>query len=681
MGTPPSSNRISLCCLCIVTMGCCGEDASEPKGSAMVAGKNRVCRDGVFAVLFVGFWVGMLVVGGMAFSKGDIKRLNGGMDDRGNFCGEGINSEYKYLYFPDPSNYHYRECIKNCWTKDEVSSIVGAGGNFCQKRRDSRTEGSSWSANNWQKLSTNIANGGCGPGLNSDEYYIPYAATSVLNICFPSFINETLQNAGKQQGQTTNSNMSKVKEFLSGPSTTISRLFDDVYNTFWVVIVAMIVAVVLGFGWCFCLKKAAGTFVWVSCALVMGATWGLTLFIYTDAQKRKDELSTYEGGAPASMERTANAVLILSYIMMAASVILLILLIFFRKRIQITIGVVKEASAAIGDMPFIIGYPIITFLLMLALMLWWVFVALFLASAGTNVDKEIDGKPGYKEYTFDDDLKKMIIYHLFGGLWTAQFILALSEIVIAGAVANWYWCKDKKDVGDSPVKDSFTMAIRYYLGSIALGSLIIAIIQMIRIIFEYIDYKIKNQEGLSDTVKKVWGYIACVFRCCLWCLEKCMKFINRNAYILIAVYGKGFCSSAKQAFFLILNNAARMAAVNLIGDFLLFLGKVIVACFAGLVAYLLLGTIPKEELSSVLLPTLVTLILAYGIGAGFMSVYELAIDTVLLCFCKDCEINGSNPQYCSKALKDILGGVQEPKRSSLSQRGSISKPGSSAETK
>lgn len=28
--------------------------------------------------------------------------------------------------------------------------------------------------------------------------------------------------------------------------------------------------------------------------------------------------------------------------------------------------------------------------------------------------------------------------------------------------------------------------------------------------------------------------ILCCFKCCLWCLEKFIKFLNRNAYIMVS---------------------------------------------------------------------------------------------------------------------------------------------------
>ena len=111
-------------------------------------------------------------------------------------------------------------------------------------------------------------------------------------------------------------------------------------------------------------------------------------------------------------------------------------------------------------------------------------------------------------------------------------------------------------------------ASRYHLGTAAFGSLIIAIIQTIRAIIAYM------QKHAKETKNKLMQYLLCILQCCMWCLEKCMKFINKNAYIQTAIYGYSFCKSARCAFFLILRNILRVAAVNMVADFVLFMGKV-----------------------------------------------------------------------------------------------------------
>lgn len=41
-----------------------------------------------------------------------------------------------------------------------------------------------------------------------------------------------------------------------------------------------------------------------------------------------------------------------------------------------------------------------------------------------------------------------------------------------------------------------------------------------------------------------------------------MKFLNRNAYIMCAIHGKNFCSSAKDAFNLLMRNVLRVFALD-----------------------------------------------------------------------------------------------------------------------
>ena len=56
----------------------------------------------------------------------------------------------------------------------------------------------------------------------------------------------------------------------------------------------------------------------------------------------------------------------------------------------------------------------------------------------------------------------------------------------------------------------------------------------------------------------------------MYCLEKAVKVINKNAYIVIACYGKNFCSAATEALRLLLENCVRAVILNSITEALLF---------------------------------------------------------------------------------------------------------------
>jgi hypothetical protein len=50
----------------------------------------------------------------------------------------------------------------------------------------------------------------------------------------------------------------------------------------------------------------------------------------------------------------------------------------------------------------------------------------------------------------------------------------------------------------------------------------------------------------------------CCFKCCdccMACFERFIRFVNENAYIMMAYSGESFCNAAGEAFYLIMRNA------------------------------------------------------------------------------------------------------------------------------
>ena len=169
--------------------------------------------------------------------------------------------------------------------------------------------------------------------------------------------------------------------------------------------------------------------------------------------------------------------------------------------------------------------------------------------------------------------------NLFGFYWAMCFVSAYSEMVLAGVFAKWYWTWDKNDVPFGLLFISMKNTTVFHLGTIAFGSLIIAIIKFIRAIVSYVENKLKMYN--NDLVRAA----LCLCKCCLWCLEKFMKFINRNAYIMCAIKGTNFCLSAKDAFCLLMRNIVRVVVLNNVVNFLLFLSQLVIVVGIGVTSY------------------------------------------------------------------------------------------------
>ena len=143
-------------------------------------------------------------------------------------------------------------------------------------------------------------------------------------------------------------------------------------------------------------------------------------------------------------------------------------------------------------------------------------------------------------------------------------------MVITGSVAKWYFTREKNQFSSS-ICNTIMNIIVFNMGSIALGSFLITLIKIPRYILMWLQDKIKASG--NSTIQ----YCSKVCICCFWCVEKFLKFMNSNAYTIIAIEGVSFCTAAQKAFAIVVENSLRMAAINSVGDFMLFLAKVAVS--------------------------------------------------------------------------------------------------------
>lgn len=152
--------------------------------------------------------------------------------------------------------------------------------------------------------------------------------------------------------------------------------------------------------------------------------------------------------------------------------------------INLAIAVIKSAAVFIGDTPMILLLPPTITIITLAYWALWMVVFVFLMASG-EIKSRTDSPMATVVY--NEEEKKAMWYWLFGGLWINAFILALNQFILASSVGIWYF-SDKEIGAKLPISTSLYRAYRYHLGSLAFGSLLLAIVQFIRIVLAYITY-------------------------------------------------------------------------------------------------------------------------------------------------------------------------------------------------
>jgi hypothetical protein len=239
-------------------------------------------------------------------------------------------------------------------------------------------------------------------------------------------------------------------------------------------------------------------------------------------------------------------------------------------------------------------------------------------------------------------------FAFFSMLWNNAFIIAVGQCTIAGAVGVWYFTPNTEKGTKPAVRTGLRNCFRYHLGSLAFGSFILAVVQFIKWYMYYLQKQAEQAKNpVAVRIFKILQYI-------IWCFEKCIKFLNKNAYIQIALLGKNFCRSAWNAFMLILRNAGRIGILGSMGAIIGRLGVAFITAATGVIGYFILTGMHADDLTSPIVPTFLFVVMGYLAAKLTMNVYSLAVDTILQCVVADEELNDAESEYTPELLKPYL---------------------------
>ena len=333
-------------------------------------------------------------------------------------------------------------------------------------------------------------------------------------------------------------------------------------------------------------------------------------------------------------------------------------------------------------MPILITMPIMQTLALAMFLCPFVIYAAFLATSGDFVTYttsytdsfHIEHQYQYKAFVYSDNTKFSFLYLIFSWFWTSEFLIATGQLITALSFVAWYFNRDKSKISNLTFIWAACTVIFFHLGSAAFGSLLVAMVRTIKIILSYIEKKAKKSKN------KIMEYVMKVLQCCMWCLEKIIKFLNKNAYIHVAIYGDSFCKSARRAFFLILRNILRVAAgnyyflffylllllliVSMVSSFVLFLGSLFVPAVTVFGFYVYLEYQRKihpdmYQISGIIGPMIFVSIIAYFVSSMFNEIFSMGIETILFCFIADEEMFPAEKRYAESSLSSTIRKTNE----------------------
>ncbi|CAK0789346.1 unnamed protein product [Prorocentrum cordatum] len=419
-------------------------------------------------------------------------------------------------------------------------------------------------------------------------------------------------------------------------------------GTSWQLLVfVFFLAFVMGFLYLGFLRCCAEGMIWSCIFLSFLGFGGTGIYLWVNASSIASKLPAdmeISEGVIGEEENIARGTAMVCLVVAAGVVCLACCL---GSSIKRAVSCVEAACEAIYEMPSLLMGPAVKAMVqgVLAIVLLYGYLTVY--SAG-NVSAGSKGGVGrHVEHTWNEWWQ--IIGFIVMAFWIVTFVDALFQFTMAFAFATYYY----KPYGVNRQKDvngfcavavenwPINIGVMYHAGSLAFGSLLVAVLHALQKLMEYA--RVKNQETVDSALVKC---VLCCVECLVGCCAEAVEVVNKNAYIDMAVSSNGFCVSAREAMDIIVHNAEAMSILNgATYVFTVFGALFIINDACGAFASRSLEAAPTSG-GHLWQPPIV----AFSVSLSFMNVFDMASDTLLYCYAKDKQNdNGANTAPASFA--------------------------------
>jgi hypothetical protein len=403
------------------------------------------------------------------------------------------------------------------------------------------------------------------------------------------------------------------------------------------IILAMIgITVIVCFVYFYLLENCAPCMVAFVLIGSLGALVGLGVFFW---QKYQSLIS-----ANTTVQTSTDYKYVAIGLWVAAGILLLLIVLLY-SRIKIATKMIAAAADFITDRMMILLIPIVSIILMIGFVSLWGFFFSYLFSNGTI---RYDQGDIFGDMVWTTRTEAFVYIMIFGLLWIVSFTISNLQYSVAVLASNWYF---NRNDGDSQIAIFTAMiwGVTYQLGSLALGSFTIALLWMIQLILNYFYQKTKEIDPNNFVYK-------CAL-CFVTCFERFLKFLNRHAYIEVALRNTNFCGGIAKSVEILTSNFARFAVLSSLVELFLFLGGVILATGMTLIGNLILNAYGSWKMIEyeTIAPLVVIFIISLIITGLFNSIFEVSADTMLHCYVyEETQPGHTGESNCPQRMKDLI---------------------------
>ncbi|RHW69314.1 Plasma-membrane choline transporter [Trypanosoma brucei equiperdum] len=630
--------------------------------------KKRTCTDIVFLCLFFVMLLAFAALGIIAFVDGEAKDSLNGRDRNGRYCGSGSPpdgfadsipegapfqskdwSENKYLWYPFPLKQTAMSlnpllylslglCVQQCPMANErlLERLL--------KNPSSVTEEEKNAVKVYSYGSTSVMDG----GVQTVNHAIPvYHTGSILRRCLPTIT----QPPSVRDLLMTSEYSQRVYAF-------VLKGVLEVKASWKVFLCAAAACTLLCFFFLFLVRFLISFVVWASiiaCFLLLLSGGCICIQLYLNDGHFMN----------LHLDVTKYSVLLLCVAigLWIGALVYVFVIIGACPRIRLVCALAKIASRVVDNAPSTVLLPILMNVAILCLLVWSILVALGLYNARRKTGKisfvPVTDAIGINDGSFKGigetqfyqgvvegvEHRYALVYLLFGELfaflWCVSFLNAVSFTSISFVSTFWYFSNlngGKKRVPFFGVLRAFVWTVFYHAGTLALGSLLIAILQIVRILLVYAAEKAEEAVDRHDLIQ----CLHCYLQYALLCFENFVSSINKNIYVVVCLTSGSFCTSACTGFSVLKGHSSDLFLISWMVLCVEILGKLFVTVGTVVTSYLLFNhTTLAPGVDSMIMPLILIGIGAYFLSGPFFDVFDSSTLALLICYCYDHHINQS----------------------------------------
>eukprot|EP01017_Pseudomicrothorax_dubius_P020452 TRINITY_DN22316_c0_g1_i2.p1 TRINITY_DN22316_c0_g1~~TRINITY_DN22316_c0_g1_i2.p1 ORF type:complete len:282 (+),score=31.43 TRINITY_DN22316_c0_g1_i2:64-909(+) len=229
-------------------------------------------------------------------------------------------------------------------------------------------------------------------------------------------------------------------------------------------------------------------------------------------------------------------------VFMAAGLILLLLffilvalVIFLRKFFDVSATLLGVSAGFVVKTPSIVVFPLFILAILLVQMIFFIVVGLFLYSSG-EVDRENLTNTPFAKTKLTGTTRFFLGFNIFFCFWNLVFNIGFTEFVISSAACLWYY-KENGEEGSAwemETLKSLYRGYRFHPGSVALGSLILSFVWILRWIVNVIEWILNKANSSRNRI------LVHLSDCLFYLLNSTFRFIKSlvsGAYSQCAIQG------------------------------------------------------------------------------------------------------------------------------------------------